>query len=450
MPVLFGNTYVLPAIIVVVLLLLLLLILMMRKRAAGSVPKTTAEKNTRPPARSVSTSQSSKTEVRPGPAAPTVAQPAVLSSETTPATADASPSSQLGENTTVGDKSVIPPAPAPSPLGSRDLKVTPVSTETALKSDPLRAVILDILQGWGDLVEEDTKRLAVFRPEKIVAALEAIDLPKDLRSNQTARNRLARLRHVAADLAEQENRRTQPVVGEGTPSAHEGASGAASEVSTQTASAVTPPPVEPMPYFSLKPRPAAAEAPAHEDASQVTTPLETAESEESTLPALDEQWTTPATLDDTLEAASPLEVAPVELVELELPVETAAFGTLSSVAPEPEPGLTSEAEPMDLNESPVWQPPGKASLPGSIKTADELFTLPAEEWADMVAFLEPAELSRVFERTDDPGLKKAIIDTLEHVSSPASLEVLRRCLDDPDPQIQLYALEAADRLLGVD
>jgi hypothetical protein len=68
----------------------------------------------------------------------------------------------------------------------------------------------------------------------------------------------------------------------------------------------------------------------------------------------------------------------------------------------------------------------------------------------MVAFLEPAELSKVFDRTDDPGLKKAIVDTLEHVSNPASLEVLRRCLDDPDPQIQLYALEAADRLLGVD
>ena len=68
----------------------------------------------------------------------------------------------------------------------------------------------------------------------------------------------------------------------------------------------------------------------------------------------------------------------------------------------------------------------------------------------MVAFLTPAELSKVFAKADDPGLKRAIIDTLEHVSNPASLEVLRQCLDDPDPEIQLYALEAADRLLGVD
>jgi HEAT repeat protein len=70
------------------------------------------------------------------------------------------------------------------------------------------------------------------------------------------------------------------------------------------------------------------------------------------------------------------------------------------------------------------------------------------ERPDYVVFLRPPELAKLFTRTDDQRLKKSVIDILENVGSPASLEVLRTCLDDPDPEIQVYALEAADRLLG--
>ncbi len=74
--------------------------------------------------------------------------------------------------------------------------------------------------------------------------------------------------------------------------------------------------------------------------------------------------------------------------------------------------------------------------------------LPPEERADMLAFLEPPELARVVETSDDRALKKSVIDVLENLGSPASLDVLRRCLDDDDQDIQVYALDAADRLLG--
>ena len=87
-------------------------------------------------------------------------------------------------------------------------------------------------------------------------------------------------------------------------------------------------------------------------------------------------------------------------------------------------------------------------LGGIVKTADELMALPPGERAEMVAFLQPSELAGVLKRTDDPELKRAIIDTLEHVSTPASLDVLRECLEDRDPDIQMYALQAADRILG--
>jgi hypothetical protein len=89
-----------------------------------------------------------------------------------------------------------------------------------------------------------------------------------------------------------------------------------------------------------------------------------------------------------------------------------------------------------------------SSLHGRIRTADELMALQPEERADMLAFLEPSELSRVIGRSDERELKKSAIDVLENLGSPASLDVIRQCLDDPDQEIQLYALDAADRLLG--
>jgi hypothetical protein len=115
----------------------------------------------------------------------------------------------------------------------------------------------------------------------------------------------------------------------------------------------------------------------------------------------------------------------------------------------------------DLQSAPQWQTEGSPlflaenddslrSLGETVKTSEDLLALRERDRPDMVAFLEPAELSKAFMAATDPELKKAIIDTLEHVSNPASLDVLRRCLDDPDPRIQLYALNAADRLLGVD
>ena len=84
-----------------------------------------------------------------------------------------------------------------------------------------------------------------------------------------------------------------------------------------------------------------------------------------------------------------------------------------------------------------------------VETAEELLALPPEERADMTAFLGPSELAATFRATEDPHLKKAVIDTLEHIGSPASLNALGNCFEDDDCDVQRYALEAADRLLGV-
>jgi len=84
-----------------------------------------------------------------------------------------------------------------------------------------------------------------------------------------------------------------------------------------------------------------------------------------------------------------------------------------------------------------------------VETAEQLLALPAGERTDMAAFLPPAELVAAFRATHDADLKKAVIDTLEHIGSPASLNALGNCFEDADSGIQTYALAAADRLLGV-
>ena len=83
-----------------------------------------------------------------------------------------------------------------------------------------------------------------------------------------------------------------------------------------------------------------------------------------------------------------------------------------------------------------------------VSTADALLALPAGEQATMLPFLKPSELGRVLQMSPDVELKKSVIDTLESVGSPTALDIIYHSLDDPDPQIQSKALEAADRLLG--
>ncbi len=150
----------------------------------------------------------------------------------------------------------------------------------------------------------------------------------------------------------------------------------------------------------------------------------------------------PETIEEEIEEIREVAVEEVPLeTAADAPVETVMETPLDAVAGTPsEVGVASFLdEPED----------SFASLIGTVKTADELLALPPAERIEMVAFLEPANLPR-YSTGGRPDSQETIIDTLEHVSNPGSLEVLRRCLDDPDPEIQMYALEAADRLLGVD
>jgi hypothetical protein len=359
MPELYGSPYILPAVIVVVLLLLVLLIVVKRKgRTAAPAATRSVATPTRPPA--------------------------------SPGTGATRP--------TTGPSLASATAPATAPL-----------------DDPLRTVIMGILQGWGDLTADDTKRLEVFRPEKILEEAGRVALPKDREAGERARVRLNGIRQYAAGL-----QLKAKTADDDTGLTADAAAGPAAEAlidvtpSEPTETTATAQTVEPAEVMD----------------EAVAAPPVTEISEPSV-------WT------DELEKWEIGEPPPRE----EIPAWPASF-----YEEEPDREVPSE-EPLEaetLTARAGTPEDSLSSLHMKIKTADDLLALPADQRVDMLAFLEPAQLSRVFEAADDLDLKMGVIDTLEHVGNPSALDVLRRCLDDPSPEIQLRALEAADRLLGVD
>ena len=467
MPVLFGNTYILPAIIVVVLLVLLLLVMVLRKRGSASVASKAKGKPDRRAATPPGPTAVTRSPIQPTPVAKVT--PAVESAaEPAPAKPGIIEPSDVETTTTTPIEAAAPLA-APAAVRHEVPRV-----DMAPHTDPLHAVIIDILQGWGDITDDDTKRLALFRPEKVLAAAQAMETPKELKSNQHARTRLTQLRQYAANRVDQARAQQAAAAAVEASAAEPEAPGAPPEPAAPVASVFGPAPK------ATEPEP----APAFDAVEETETPpVETDYADElSTWPEAEIEAEpavySPVVAPVETQLDAPIET-PVETpteIPMEAPVETPAEVPLEAVQESAfetaaKPVVDPMASEMPLQESswleqdtqatPKWQAEGEtmfleepesslSSLHISIKTADELLALPENERPDMVAFLEPAELAKVFDGANDPGLKKAIIDTLEHVSNPASLEVLRRCLDDPDPQIQLYALEAADRLLGVD
>jgi hypothetical protein len=577
MPTLFGSEYLLPAIVVVVLLLALLLMMSRRRRAAGgAVPKAPKKAKARrqkqeplvettavagveeevvfaPVAEATSDMAAvSETAVASGSGVwiePVVTEaPAPVTSIGMMAETEAEPVAEMEsaaetESAPADTEAETVETPMRSPR--RGFRIT-VRTQAAgagvTRPDPLQAALVDILGGWGDLSPEDTKRLELFRPDKVVAAIAVAELPK-AKSGDYARTRLTQLRQYAVDL----ERRSQPLQPAGVAAmfvtAPLGAGGSTDNVAMAPAPPLVLAPVE-TPVVS-------DEAQADVSPSAFATAAGTAGDLATAMALGVGAWTALDSATDTSEAeigAQPSEMAP----EIDL------YGDLAHAATDPvvvdADGVTSEAEPGETEpwlygadvhstataiaaaklpefatyqadvddasledvgteddlsslwaESPsVWMPTAEpealddreremkleetavstyreieldsgsvgaisderpadpsvtdpvtdqadalSRLSVKVETAQQLLALPPDEQIEMTAFLQPAELAAAFRATEDPELKKAVIDTLEHIGSPASLTALGNCFDDTDGGIQLYALEAADRLLGI-
>jgi len=412
MPELFGNTYILPAIIVVVLLLLLLLVGMTRRRrSAAPAPTKSAERPTTP-----SPQPAPMLTQRPVPMqAPMLTQRSEPMQATSPAPAQATPATEvpMAAASPSAEMPMVASVTASAPIAAAEALA--VTSLTRLQrgpvplDDPLHSVIMDILQGWGDLASEDAKRLDVFRPEKILAETENIVLPKDHKAGEHARLRLARIRNHATDL----QLKARAVVADDGPAAEALADATAAEP-TETAE----------PGEAIAPEQAAGVVD-----EPTAAPLLVEAGESSFWEDEEEGW---------------------EVSEPRPPEEIPAWPDEEASAGEAQTEKPWEADTLVDRDHTPRDEDSLSSLHLKVRTAEDLLALPAGQRVDMLVFLEPAQLSQVFEATDDLDLKKGVIDTLEHVGNPSALGVLRRCLDDPSPEVQLYALEAADRMLGVE
>jgi len=411
-------------------------------------------------------------------------------------------------------KGKTPKAPAPSPyanLSRGDLPAT----------DPLRSVLNSVLQGWGDLTTEDTNRLKLFRTDKVLDAIAAIELPKDLKNSEHARSRLNQLRHYANSLQKGDGTPSGPLaefagIGLGpigqaqTPGAAAAGTGVAGITETdeatgtaETAEAQTAETLESAGTAEASGETEAPEAESAEDYSEEESAGEgrAADASWGVTSSGKELWGTPAAValwgapeapEDTLTespAAPGAEPAPAQIAwepggeekaeekpstspsgggdtEATVAAAAAAFWAATDT-PQTEESQEEvelpvvEVEEMIVEEElPVVEEmtgfeevsgfetatgDGLAGAAGTIAGAGDLLALSTEEQLAKLGALEPEDLTKVFRATNDTRLKKSIIDTLEH---KGFLDTIHEFFDDPDPEVQTHALDAADRLLG--
>jgi hypothetical protein len=448
LPELFGSSYITLAIIVVVVLLLVLLLFLNmrgRKRAGAGAAATAGQsgKRTKPP----------KERLTKGRVAAAAAAAA--------STAESPDSVEEGPEATAEAEET---APSHAKLDTARQTRADLGAGGMPAADPITTVVNDILRGWGDLTDEDTNRLTVFRQDRVLAAIAAAGLPKDLKNSEHARTRLGQLRHYATTVQEGGRKVHLPqaefagigVAPAGGPKPSGEPDGAQPTEPRGDA-------VEEIPEVEET----AGEARAAdaswgvdkskslwgEEAAVALWGTETPDTSQVTdaggqsLPEI--RWEPEAPKEMAEEAGTEsgwgkenaVAAAAAAFWAASEPAEAPAAATTPAKAPTANETVTEEELPMVHDTF-------FSSLGGKVSTAADLLALPAGEQASMLVFLEPAELDKVFRAASDSELKKSVIDTLEHVGSPASLDVIQGCLEDPDPGVQVHALEAAERLLG--
>ena len=371
------------------------------------------------------------------------------------------------------------------------------------KNDPMQAAIQDILNGWGDLTPEDMKRLELYRPERLSATLVTVQLPKS--GSTDAKLRLSQLRQYASTLehraydaqvsaeaaaaATPETPPISPMTGTAATTATAAANPGPLPI-RQTANifaGYTTPAVSGMPAATQGEPSSASRAVAASEAMTMSRFMTDADTDKPAEPAAVSPletskqasppndpsafWADPRPLWEPDPGTSIEELPAPAYHEVEMdPVSKhdLLFGTGAALAASlpaaSTPAAPAPLAPPEVEEQPAvrsvytdaddffWddEPHGAVSrLSVKVETAEQLLALPASERVDMVAFLPPAELVATFRASQDPEVKRAVIDTLEHIGSPVSLNALGNCFEDNDSEMQKYALAAADRLLGV-
>ncbi len=423
----FDMTYVYIAAGVVVLLLALLLILRRRRAKPGGAKDEGFAPPQFPPAEAVAAGAAPPVEAQWTDAAPPTPIPAV------------SPLAVGGPFDAAAPVAPVGTAPL-TPAFAVTAAVAPLTPHPG-GSDPAAALVTSLLQSSGDLSPEELRRLELYRPERIMAAADVMAEKLGGRGNEAKRTRLARIRQYADSL----HAEFEPEAKTFTPSA---------VVIAETS----------RPEDHVIGRPGGDDAPPPPEAWGASSGGSTLLADPELSLHNDEPEPAPIPVSANILDPAPPAAAAFVLSQ-----------AVSQPAPEPEqaPTLVDEPTPAVMYEPAFagatevvpeqvarvvpeqvhWEEPAEAvatmeSLHIDIRRAEDVLALPPRERTDSLGFLSPAELGRLLELSDDEQLQMRAIDTLEQFASPDALQVLQAALSNPDPEIQVYALSAAERLLG--
>ena len=445
----FQSTYFLIGAIAVVVLLVILLLLMRRRssRTGSPQPKKAAAQpqtqSTAPPwpgdkdlqVSAQSTGQTTPADIAEATRATDTDLASVLS-RPAPGEPDFStpPASAAQEET--------PPAAAPQVASS----TKPVFRSTPA-GDPERAAVPTIASGRGPLESAETRRLELYRPDRILQVTETLKA-EELASKAPNHLVLDRLRAVS-DYASfvmvqvaATATRTEPV-----PAEPEQPSSTAEPEETP----VSPQPgLEPEPGIltphespleEIPPEPAPAMAEIVQTGEVQTEPLLPFDTSAPTEPVASEPVASePVATEPVATEFVPAEIEPAvpeAIEELEVPEEIEAIEIIESPRPA-ESAVDPVEPPAETHEDTAFLAP---------LTAEGLADIPKEQWGDAFSRLSASETCRLFETSENQDLKMQLVDHIERRGGADALLILDTCLRDPDPEVQVHALNAAERLL---
>jgi hypothetical protein len=329
--------------------------------------------------------------------------------------------------------------------------VSSAYTPAASLVDPVAALVVSLIDGQGELSQTELRRLELFRPERVLEAVAELSEKLAARGKESKRSRLNKIRLHAETMRSAAASEQLEVAGQ--PSANgdgpEWAAPAENPSDLMSGRDELPntagveqdlwPAAEADPHFW----PAAAEearAPVPDDhPSSLAAP-----------PAHDADWPDPGQIehevwdswptedgDTTHHESRPADELSFPVVEAEMPLVEMSLPPQESQRPVGEEATGSEATEDHLG-----------SLDLAIDSAEDVLALPVRERCDAVAFLDTPELARILAVTDEPSLRRAVVDQLERLATPESLGAINLVLEDPDLDLQLYAVNAAERLLA--
>ena len=316
-----------------------------------------------------------------------------------------------------------PPIAGPAPAEPPFSPAPALRPSTAGRSDPVRTAVVSLLDGQGALTPSETRRLELYRPERVLEVVDELEPTYTGKGREQSRARLGRIRKYAQDFLED-----LPVTG---------AAAAIDPVSLGVAA------------FAAAESPAAgADGAAYAGPFTAGVGADTAPTDGS---AAGGEWPPAAreAIDDDTTAETVVAADHVTPGEDGASTETSsAVGAAAQQTPPLAHNLW--AVPAYADEPPEEPPTSDAlqSLDVDISTAEDLLSLPRSEQVDALSFLDTEQLGRTFALADDPQLKRAAIDMLEQDGSSEALAAIQTCFEDPDPELQAYAVDAAERLLA--